>query len=107
MTQYHEIEKELIVLAELDEGEAYEVDYTMIGYHREKGKFALVTASGCSCWDGCCDVEYFDTFLDLQKSIGVFGKDRQFNPSLKGAERAIFEAMENMKTFPVGIKLEV
>ncbi len=104
MGTYYDIQEKLIILAELDESEDYEVDYTLIGYEKEMGKFVLVTASGCSCWDGEADVEYYDTLSDLQKSIGVFGKEREFNPSLKGAERAIYEAMENMKHFPVGIK---
>jgi len=100
---YSQYREELVVLSELDESEAYEVDYTLIGYDKKKGKFVLVTASGCSCWDGDCQVEYFDTLAEMHKSLGVHGPDRDFQPSLMGVERAMKEALQNMVTFPVGI----
>ena len=101
---YYDYTADLCVLAELDEGAAYEVDYTLIGYDKKVGKFVLVTASGCSCWDGDCYVEYYDSFADMHRSLGVFGDDREFQPSLKGVERVMKEAMENMVLFPVGIR---
>ncbi len=51
------------VIAEVDQGEAYEVDQARI-YLTPKG-VALATASGCSCWDGDWQVDEFDTLHEL------------------------------------------
>ena len=102
--RYYDYEQELVVLASLDASEAYEVDYTLIGYDKKIGQFVIVTASGCSCWDGECDVEYYPTISDLFKSLGIYGKDREFQPSLKGAEQLIEEVRKNMQFFPLGIE---
>lgn len=35
----------------IDESEAYEEDEAMLLVNRD-GKYTIITASGCSCWDG-------------------------------------------------------
>ena len=88
--EYYDIKNSLIELAELDESASYEVDYTFVGLNKETGKFTLVTASGCSCWDGGCDVEEFDDLDSMEKSLVT--EDRTYNPSLSGAKWVMEEA---------------
>lgn len=78
------------LLAELDQSEPYEVDITAI--YRGAGKIILATASGCSCWDGEYDIEYFDTIDELAASVAVTGDDRRYNPSPKAAAELVAEA---------------
>ena len=93
--EYYDIKKELTELAMLDESADYEVDYTFIGLDEKTGKFALVTASGCSCWDGGADVEYFDDLDQMEQSLVT--EDRTYNPSLLGAKSVMQEAKETFE----------
>jgi hypothetical protein len=84
------------LLAELDESADYEVDVTRI--YRDGITFVLATASGCSCWDGDYSVESFNSLDALKESLGVNGKERDFNPSFKGVEALLKEAQETLLT---------
>ena len=42
----------LLLVGELDAGEAYEVDSFLVEYDPEKRVFYWVAGQGCSCWDG-------------------------------------------------------
>ena len=99
---YDDITKELTELAMIDESASYyEVDYTFIGLDEKTGKFALVTASGCSCWDGGADVEYFDDLDQMEQSLVT--EDRTYNPSLLGAKSVMQEARETYERIKVAL----
>jgi hypothetical protein len=85
-------QKELVELAWLDESEPYEVDHTGIYLDPNSGKFVLLTASGCSCWDGEYNEEEYDTLEDLEKSLNLDEDKRRWNPSLQGAKDLMKEA---------------
>lgn len=74
-------------VADVDESESYEVDQTQIVYVPSTDKFWLLTASGCSCWDGDWDAEEFDN-LDVLFASLIDGRadERQYTPSFKGAQ---------------------
>lgn len=53
-------------LAYIDEGDAYDVDAHGI-YKTPEGQFALLGATGCSCWDGDYELQgTFDTLDELE-----------------------------------------
>lgn len=73
---------EWTVIADLDESEAYEVDITEI--YRTPAGYALVTASGCSCWGGEYDADEFDTLDALAAAVTSKESDeRKYNPSYR------------------------
>src|SRR5689334_13277882 len=80
----------LIELAFIDESYPYEVDQAMIGIDKTTSQFVLMTATGCSCWEGESTVEEFSSLEELESSL--MNKDRTYNPSLKGAESLLQEA---------------
>jgi hypothetical protein len=81
------------LIAAIDESQPYEVDVTEI--FRTSEGFALVTASGCSCWDGAYQVETFITLEGLGESIDVHSTtDRAYNPSVRGAQDLMRMARE-------------
>jgi hypothetical protein len=89
----HEIPKELILVAELDESQSYEVDITKIYFNTEINKWVLAIASGCSCWEGDYEVEEFDTLAELGQSM--IQDDRQYNPSFRGANELLQQAQSS------------
>lgn len=89
---YRSAPRRYIELGSVDEGESYEVDVTQIYYDKLDKMFVLITASGCSCWDGDCDEEKFKTLEELEKSLVT--DDRTYNPTLMGAKELIKEAKE-------------
>lgn len=91
-SDWYEVEKKLTHLAFLDEADSYEVDQCLIGIDPTTGKFILMTASGCSCWDGYATVEEFDSLDALESSL--INEDRTYNPSLNGAKSLMQEARE-------------
>lgn len=94
MNGYDDRRAELRELAFVDEADSYEVDEAGI-YLDANGKFILLTASGCSCWDGDdYGEEIFDSLNDLEKSL--INDDRMYNPSLSGAKQLIEEARANL-----------
>lgn len=95
MSDYYKTIKEYDELASLDESADYEVDYTFVGFDKRTGKFVLVTASGCSCWDGDAYVELFDDLESMRKSLVT--TDRTYNPSLNGAKAVMDEAEEEFR----------
>jgi hypothetical protein len=72
------------LVAALDESESYEVD--VVEVWRTADGFAVLRATGCSCWGG----EYASTeypTLDAALADLTDPNDKyQYNPSLKGAE---------------------
>ena len=73
-------------VAEVDESQDYEVDQTQIVYVPHEDKFVLLTASGCSCWDGDWNAEWFDNLDVLFASlIDERADERQYTPSGAGA----------------------
>lgn len=92
---YDRKREDLIELGILDESADYEVDITEIHYDPIKREFVLLTASGCSCWDGDYSEERFSTPKELLKSL--LKEDRKYNPSFKGAKYLIAEAKSTYK----------
>lgn len=97
---YYDRQKSLTILASIDESEPYEVDEAIIGLDQD-GRFVLLTASGCSCWDGDYDEEVFDSLDALEKALiqgDEDGNDKyHYNPSLNGARALVAEAREQIK----------
>lgn len=91
---YQEKRDSLKQLAFIDEADDYEVDEAGIYLNEQTGQFHLLTASGCSCWDGEFDEEIFDSLDQLESSL--INNDRSYNPSLNGANRLINEAKESL-----------
>lgn len=74
------------LLASIDESEPYEVDITEV-WQTPTG-YAIVTASGCSCWEGDYDVDERPTLDDVIAALT--GEDqRRWNPSVRGAQELI------------------
>ena len=78
------------LLSAVDESEPYEVDMAEI-WRTAEGRFALVTASGCSCWDGEYDSDEFDS-LELL-AVSLLREERTYNPSLSGALTLLTDAV--------------
>lgn len=92
---YRELQESLKELSFVDEANAYEVDEAGIYLNPENGKYHLITASGCSCWDDDdYDEEIFDTLELLEKAL--MDNDRTYNPSLKGAQYLLEKAKESI-----------
>lgn len=81
---------ELRILSSVDEADPYEVDEAHIGVDAATGKFVLLTASGCSCWDGEYDEEVYDSLDALERALVT--DDRRYNPTLMGARQLVAEA---------------
>lgn len=88
-------DKGWIELALLDESASYEVDMTEVHYDPETEELVLLTATGCSCWDGDYNEERFKNLESLKQSL--LKEDRQYNPSFKGAEQLVKEAEVEFK----------
>lgn len=87
---YDRKRNDLVELAILDESADYEVDITEIHYDPKSKEFVLLTASGCSCWDGYYSEERFKSLKSLSESL--LKEERQYNPSFKGVEKLVKEA---------------
>lgn len=86
---YDEKRAGLQELAFVDEAGSYEVDE--VGIYTDGGKFYLLSASGCSCWDGDYDEAVFDDFESLKTFL--LNEDLpRYNPSLNRAKILIAEA---------------
>lgn len=91
--EYDDRRASLRELAFVDEADSYEVDE--VGIYTDGGKFYILSASGCSCWDGDYDEEIFDDFESLKTFL--LNEDMQrYNPSLNGAKALIAEAESNL-----------
>lgn len=82
--------EQLKKLAFIDESERYKVDQTGIFYDPLTTKFVLLTATGCSCWDGEYDEERFDSLDSLETSLITDSRDH--NPTLMGVRVLMAEA---------------
>ena len=85
---------ELTELSSFDESQDYEVDIGGI-YLDSDGKFILLTASGCSCWDGDYSEEIFESLEALELTLLTSDGDR-WNPSLLGTHQLIQEARNSL-----------
>lgn len=97
LNRYGNTKTDYIELAVLDESESYEVDITEIHYDPETKEFLLLTASGCSCWEGDYSEERFKSLKALGESM--IKEDRQYNPSFVGAKQLLIEAEEAFKKY--------
>ena len=88
--------KKLEQLGFLDESEPYEVDQTGVFFDPKTNKYVLLTASGCSCWDGDFEEEQFDTLNELEESL-MDGRQRQYNPALENVKTLMDEVRENAR----------
>ena len=93
MMEYYKRREELKELAFLDEADSYEVDES--GIYTDGVKFYLLTASGCSCWDGDYDEAVFEDF-DSLKTFLINEDLPRYNPSLRGGQELIAEAIRNL-----------
>lgn len=89
MDYYKRIE-ELTCLADIDESQDYETDYS--GIYTNGEKFYFIATSGCSCWDGS---DYHETeyasFEDLKKAL-MTDDVSIYNPSLNGVRHLVVTA---------------
>ena len=76
--------EELTELAYIDEADDYEVDRCGIYFDPVANDFVVLTASGCSCWDGEAFEAHFPSLLAIEE--GLQGRKASYNPSLKGIE---------------------
>lgn len=74
-----------VLVASIDESESYEIDVTEVW--RTPTGFAIVTASGCSCWDGAYDTTKYDSLDAVIEALGPAAADvgYRYNPSARGA----------------------
>lgn len=72
------------LLAALDESESYEVD--VVEVWRTADGFAVLRATGCSCWGGEYDSTEYPTLDEALADLTDPNDKYQYNPSLKGAE---------------------
>lgn len=77
------------LLSTVDESESYETDIAEI-WKTQKG-YALLTASGCSCWGGEYDTAEFDSIELL--AVALLKEDRTYNPSTRGALDLLTDAV--------------
>jgi hypothetical protein len=70
---------------------SYEVDQTGLYYDPETKEFAIVSATGCSCWNGEAYIERCKTFEEVETAL----RTKDLLPlylSLHGADELITEA---------------
>lgn len=91
---YYDRQNELKQLAFIDEADAYEVDE--VGIYTDGNIFYILSASGCSCWDGDYDEEIFNDFESLKNFLLGNGEMNRYNPSINGAKSLIEEAERNL-----------
>lgn len=90
MSDLYERKKEITILSEVDEADSYEVDECYIALDPITNRFALITASGCSCWDGDFEEEQFDSIDQIADTL--LKDERRYNPTLNGARALVAEA---------------
>lgn len=88
--------KEWEYIADIDESEPYEVDVSEI-WRKPDGTFVLVTASGCSCWEGDYETQEFESLDDLENMVLYREGQWIYNPSPAGAKALVQKAYENLR----------
>ena len=87
------VPKDWTLVADIDESEPYEVDVTEIYEH--EGRFILVTASGCSCWDGDYETQEFDSLEAIANVLLDSVRDSYtYNPSISGMKELMAQAQK-------------
>jgi len=82
-------------LATVDEADRYEVDEAHVYRSKKTGKLLLVTASGCSCWNGDYNEETYDSLDELEYAL--VHRERDYNPSLSGVDSLMAQARKEPK----------
>lgn len=93
---YRERQSELLQLGFIDQSEAYEIDENGIYYDvdaPEGLQFIVLSASGCSCWDGEFNEDSFASLDEVEKFL-VHEDVNQYAPTLSGAQTLVAEARE-------------
>jgi hypothetical protein len=89
------VPKDWIYVAAVDESESYEVDVSEI-WRKPDDTFLLVTASGCSCWEGDYEVQEFESLDELENIVLHREGNWIYNPSPAGARELVRIAKENL-----------
>lgn len=90
---YPDRQKELKELSFIDEANSYEVDEAGIYLDERTGKFVLLLASGCSCWDYDDYSEFeFNSLDELEAEVKSEKFDKHYPPGKNGIETLIREA---------------
>lgn len=85
------------LIAAIDESEPYEVDMTEIYINDEDHTITLVTASGCSCWEGEYQTREFVTLEQLEKELRDPDINKyHYNPSIAGLQTLLEQAFNNL-----------
>lgn len=93
MSDWTDRTQQLEELAFIDEGAAYEVDQAGIYRDPTTKKLVLLTATGCSCWEGDYDEEQYDSLAELEDAL--VNRKRTYNPTLAGVTELVTEARKN------------
>lgn len=88
---WYEYEKQLERLAFINEADDYEVDQTGIFYDAAANNFVVLTATGCSCWDGDCEEDRYPTLDAVDEGLRT-RENYGYNPSMKGIDALMREA---------------
>lgn len=83
------------LLAADDNGDSWEIDITEI-WLDATGRFLLVQASGCSCWDGDYTAEGFDTLNEVAHAVSILGQARPHHITPAGGDALVNEARQNL-----------
>lgn len=81
------------LLASSDLADSYEVDEFRIYQTLDEKVFIFASASGCSCWDGDWQVEFYFSLDDMPKHV-LEREGYEFNPSIAGIEEMVRMAKE-------------
>jgi hypothetical protein len=96
ISNYNTRRAELLELASYDDADSYEVDEGGIFYDLETGKIVVLTASGCSCWEGDGNEYVFDSLAEAEIALVLGDKDGNdvvdCPPGIERSKRLIEEA---------------
>src|SRR5690349_17681966 len=83
------------LIAIVDESEAFDVD--IVELWKKGDTYFLLTASGCSCWEGEFETRQYKSLDDLQADLrGPNSDSYMYNPSLAGLQQLIEQARSNV-----------
>ena len=88
----------VIPIAAIDESEYYETDITEVYFDTHSNEFLLISASGCSCWDGDYSETRYTDVESLEKALLDDGNKDQYNPTWKGANELLEQVREWQKS---------
>lgn len=91
---WYEVSNKSIELSMLDWADSYEVDQAMIGIDKQTGNFFYMTASGCSCWGGEAEIDYYGSLEELEKDVMENENKRESYISIGGDKKLIQDAKD-------------